>query len=35
VIVPGAAFFAASLVFVVALVFAARWFGAPALAASR
>ena len=28
VIVPGAAFFAASLVFVIALVLAARWFGA-------
>jgi DHA1 family tetracycline resistance protein-like MFS transporter len=30
VIVPGAAFFASSLVFVVALVLAARWFAAPA-----
>ena len=30
VIVPGAAFFAASLVFVIALVLAARWFAAPA-----
>ena len=30
IIVPGAAFFAASLVFLVALVLAARWFSAPA-----
>jgi MFS transporter, DHA1 family, tetracycline resistance protein len=32
VIVPGASFFAASLVFLVALVLAIRWFGAPAVA---
>ena len=32
VIVPGAAFFGASLVFLIALVFAARWFVAPASA---
>jgi DHA1 family tetracycline resistance protein-like MFS transporter len=35
VIVPGAAFFAASLVFLVALVFAARWFALPAAVTSR
>jgi DHA1 family tetracycline resistance protein-like MFS transporter len=32
VIVPGAAFFGSSLVFVIALVIAARWFAAPAAA---
>jgi MFS transporter, DHA1 family, tetracycline resistance protein len=32
VIVPGAAFFAAALVFTVALALAMRWFGAPAAA---
>jgi DHA1 family tetracycline resistance protein-like MFS transporter len=35
VIVPGAAFFAASLVFLVALVLAARWFALPAAVTSR
>ena len=35
VIVPGAAFFAASLVFLVALVLAARWFARPAAVTSR
>jgi MFS transporter, DHA1 family, tetracycline resistance protein len=34
VIVPGAAFFAASLVFLVALVLAARWFAVPAFSPS-
>ena len=32
IIVPGAAFFAAAAVFVVALALAMRWFGAPATA---
>ena len=30
VIIPGAAFFASAVVFVVALVLAQRWFAAPA-----